>query len=186
MNGETDILYRHARRVLLDAPEALGSQREALVLVDKDKREIGAFESDDEREFVIWVAGPAAWLVSKLHKLAVRKASPDRLSDKDALDVFRLLVTTETDDLAIRIQQLIADSISTQSATSAIGHLINLFGDRTSPGIDMLVRAVTPLEDSDVRSQACLILVSDLLDVLGMRSRSHQAESEGWYDEKIN
>ena len=33
MNGETDTIYRLARRVLLDALEALGTQREALVLV---------------------------------------------------------------------------------------------------------------------------------------------------------
>jgi hypothetical protein len=42
------------------------------------------------------VAGPAALLVAKLHKLGERKDAPHRLIDKHAYDVYRLLVATDT------------------------------------------------------------------------------------------
>jgi hypothetical protein len=49
-----------------------------------------AFEDSDTRGFDLSVAGPAALLVSKLHKIADRAGSP-RAKDKDAYDVLRLL-----------------------------------------------------------------------------------------------
>ena len=49
---------------------------------------------DDGRSAVINVAGPAALLVAKLHKLGERVDTPDRLNDKDAHDIYRLLVAT--------------------------------------------------------------------------------------------
>lgn len=140
-------------------------------LVDKVKREIRALESDDVRAYEVWVAGPAALLVSKLHKLAERKAAPNRLNDKDALDVFRLLVATETADLAAGMRKLIGEKFSKQTATEALGHLTDLFSSHAAPGIEMLIRAVTPLEDSDVRTQACVLLVSNLFSSLGLESK---------------
>jgi hypothetical protein len=54
----------------------------------------------DGRSAVINVAGSAALLVAKLHKLGERVDTPDRLNDKDAHDIYRLLVATDSPDLA--------------------------------------------------------------------------------------
>ncbi|MDN5856283.1 MAG: hypothetical protein L0K86_26260 [Actinomycetia bacterium] len=54
----------------------------------------------DGRAYTANVAGPAALLVAKLHKLGERQATPGRLIDKDAHDLYRLLVATPTENLA--------------------------------------------------------------------------------------
>lgn len=61
-------------------------------IVDHAPRQIAALDPEDARTFVTEVAGPAALLVAKLHKLGDRDESDsDRLNDKDAHDVYRLL-----------------------------------------------------------------------------------------------
>jgi hypothetical protein len=54
-------------------------------LVDNAPSEITALEQDDDRVFALAVAGPAALLVAKLHKLADRRNAPGRLDEKNAL-----------------------------------------------------------------------------------------------------
>ena len=76
------------------------------VLIDNEPRSIGALEASDNREFEIAVAGPAALLVSKLHKIVERADTPSRSMDKDALDVLRILRGTSTDDLSSSIRRL--------------------------------------------------------------------------------
>jgi hypothetical protein len=44
----------------------------------------------DDRAYTANVTGPAALLVAKLHKLGERQATPGRLVDKDAHDLYRL------------------------------------------------------------------------------------------------
>ncbi len=50
----------------------------------------------DSREFEVAVAGPAALLVAKLHKIHDRIDTPPRSDNKDAHDVYRLLRAVET------------------------------------------------------------------------------------------
>lgn len=57
-------------------------------LVDQEMREIASFQ-EGGRRFELLVAGPAALLVSKLHKIAERVEEPGRVKDKDALDILR-------------------------------------------------------------------------------------------------
>ena len=72
------------------------------VLVDNDFLQVGAIAPEDERTLQVLVAGPGAMLVSKLYKLHERVGSPDRLFDKDAHDVFRILVGTHPEDVQRR------------------------------------------------------------------------------------
>ena len=68
---------------------------------------MASFEPDrDGRVHMIRVAGPAALLVAKLHKIAERAEDVDRLQDKDALDVLRLLQTVPTSTLATDLRRL--------------------------------------------------------------------------------
>jgi hypothetical protein len=65
-------------------------------------------ESSDERALDVRVAGASALVVAKVHKISERHGT-DRQTDKDALDVLRLLRGTETHDLADRWQKLLTD-----------------------------------------------------------------------------
>ncbi|MDR1186773.1 MAG: hypothetical protein LBK95_04865 [Bifidobacteriaceae bacterium] len=73
-------------------------------LVDNAPTDIVAFEPSDRRAFTLKVAGPAALLVAKAIKIAERaddaRRQPDRLKEKDALDMFRLLQAVDTPLLA--------------------------------------------------------------------------------------
>ena len=89
-------------------------------LVDKSLRRIAALDDADPRSHEIMVAGPAALLIAKLHKLYDRQSQAPRLKNKDALDVYRLLQATETDTLAATIRSLSADRRGGQSTRSAV------------------------------------------------------------------
>ena len=97
------------------------------VLVDNDFLPVGAIAPEDHRTFEVRVAGPAAMLVAKLFKLQERVGAPDRLSDKDAHDVFRILVGTDPEDLQRRYSRLLADPSSRGVAVAALGYLHELF-----------------------------------------------------------
>ena len=60
-------------------------------LVDHRMIRLAALEPGDTREFEVEVAGLAALLVAKLHKLAEREATSERWAAKDGLDVLRIL-----------------------------------------------------------------------------------------------
>ena len=82
------------------------------VLVDNDLMQVKALGPEDDRALQVRVAGPAAMLVSKLFKLRERVDSPDRLLDKDAHDVFRILIGTDPEDLQGRYRRLLDDEVS--------------------------------------------------------------------------
>ena len=71
-----------------------------------ERRVVSALDPSDGRRHEILVAGPAALLVSKTHKIAEREGQRSRESDKDALDVLRLLRAMPADALAQDLQLL--------------------------------------------------------------------------------
>ena len=82
-------------------------------VVDNELRTISALDPDDTRTFDARVAGPAALLIAKVHKIHERRDQPDRLNDKDAHDVYRLLVaTTDTAAIGSSFQRLLTDPVS--------------------------------------------------------------------------
>lgn len=133
------------------------------VLVDREPREICALDSNDPRRFEIMVAGPAALLVAKLHKISERRHAPGRLIDKDALDAFRLLRAIPTGNLAERWHHLVADRRSQAVTQQARQFLEELFGSPNALGSQMAARALTPLEDPDEMAASCAALAFDLL-----------------------
>ncbi len=150
----------HGRRV---ARRARGLEAS---LVDNSIRSIEALEAGDDRRFDLRVAGPAALLVAKIHKIAERQGSPDRLVDKDALDVLRILRGVSTGDLAQKLQDLGVDSLAGEVTRAAIDDLQSLFGSSGSPGSQMAARAAEPLEDPATIAASCGALTADLLGEL--------------------
>ncbi|HEV2440718.1 MAG TPA: GSU2403 family nucleotidyltransferase fold protein [bacterium] len=74
-------------------------------LADRQLMTITALDPRDTRSYELWIAGPAALLVAKLHKIHERIDAPARRQDdKDALDVLRLLRAVPTDRLAASLE----------------------------------------------------------------------------------
>jgi hypothetical protein len=132
-------------------------------LVDRELRTIGALDPDDNRTVDLWVAGPGALLVAKVHKIAERVGNQDRVRDKDALDVLRLLRATATSDLASRLQVLHDNELAAGVTFEAIALLPELFGTPTSAGVEMAVRAAGSAEPRAVLGDSLTALIEDLL-----------------------
>ncbi|MGH7656319.1 MAG: hypothetical protein ACREN6_16835 [Gemmatimonadaceae bacterium] len=135
-------------------------------LVDRDVTTLDALDLADPRHVQLAVAGPAALLVAKVHKMLDRVERPDRTRDKDALDVYRLLRAVPTEELARRFRTLLADDVARESAEYTIKEIPNLFGAMSGAGVRMAVRAAAPLEPGGTLSASLVVLTSDLIDAL--------------------
>ncbi|KAA0232762.1 MAG: hypothetical protein JJLCMIEE_03570 [Acidimicrobiales bacterium] len=135
------------------------------VLVDNTERELGALDPDDSRSFRVRVAGPAALLVAKVHKIAERVDQPDRLVKKDALDVLRLLQAIPTNDLVAGVDRLRRNDLAGPVTEEAIGLGDALFGPGGA-GLGLAEGAVRGLTDTDVVRQSLQVLWADLATAL--------------------
>jgi hypothetical protein len=185
-----DELYVIARRVLLDALDALGEHKGATILVGAQAiylhtgdADLGiaeyttdadlAFDPDllaeipplDPRVVRAKVAGPGALLVAKMFKIHERRGSA-RANDKDALDVLRVLQGVSTEDLARRLKSILADERSATTGARALELFTELFGNRGGEGAAMAARAAQPVMDADQVRVTCEALAGDLLEVL--------------------
>lgn len=114
------------------------------------------------------VAGPAALLVAKLHKLGERRGHPTRLLDKDAHDIYRLIVGISTGELARSLRRLLTDDLSAQVTRRAMEHLADmlLIGPE-GVGSQMAGRAEILVGDPDTVARSVAILALDLIADLG-------------------
>ena len=135
------------------------------VIVDADIMSIAALDASDDRVFDIRVAGSAALLVAKLHKIQDRSGTA-RAIDKDALDILRLLRGTATDDLAGRMHRLLADRNAAPAAEAALDLLRSQFASRAGEGVLMATRAAGGLEDPAEIAASCELLAVDLLEAV--------------------
>jgi hypothetical protein len=133
-------------------------------LVDNSTMTIAALEPGDERSLQARVAGPAALLVAKAHKLHDRVASgrAARLEDKDASDVVRLMQTTRPDEIAATLSALAQDAIAGPPTTAALTYIEELFGRRGRPGIEMASRALRTAMPEDRVQAICVAYVTAL------------------------
>jgi hypothetical protein len=113
-------------------------------LVDHSPMTITALEPADTRKFEVEVAGVAALLVAKAHKIHDRLASnrPGRAEDKDAADVYRLMQTTSPTDIATQLAALREHKTAGPVTDAAVAYLVELFGRRNGDGVRMAVRAL--------------------------------------------
>ena len=141
-------------------------------LMDRERSVITALDRSDTRAVEIWIAGPGALFVSMVHKIPERINQRDRVRDKDALDVLRLLRAIDTDALAGRLAFLRDSSLAGSVTNEAIALLPKLLGDPSAEGVAMAVRAAgDPGGARDDCSLACRIGGSSYKrpSALGMR-----------------
>jgi hypothetical protein len=117
--------------------------------------------------FDAWVAGPAALLVSKLHKLAEREGDSDRLVDKDAHDVYRLLVAVPLADLTRTFERLRSDPVAGEATRAGLVALERLFGAGPAAlGSRMAGRAELGVGAPEVVAASVAALAADVLATL--------------------
>jgi hypothetical protein len=176
-NGQVDLLVPEGlapaggRRAARLEGHGTGVARKVLGLegaaVENEFRVLGALEPSDTRTVRMRVASPAALLVAKLYKLGERQEErrADRLLDKDAFDVYRLLQLPVA-DLAAGMRRLLADDRSAEVAEAAQEFLARLFGSPDELGCAMAGRYVEGVADSETVRLSAASLAQELLRLL--------------------
>jgi hypothetical protein len=136
-------------------------------LIDRAQLPIASLDAADSRVFNVWVAGPAALIVTKCFKLAERiDESPRRVKPKDAYDVLRLLRGITMDRLVAGFRSMAADEMAQQSASVGAQHLRSLFSRPGLRGSELAAEAAAGFEDSSTVRQSCSALATELLSRL--------------------
>ena len=166
-----------SRRSAVHPPHDRRSMRRAVGLeaavIDNAEVPVASLSPTDHRSVTAKVAGPAALLVAKLHKVAERRETPNRLVDKDAHDIYRLLVAISTEQLATVIARLLSDELAGDVTAQAMTYLQELFAEGPAAlGAQMAARAEEGVGDPDVTAQASAALAADLL--VAIRGRTHE------------
>lgn len=149
-------LQGHDRRVARNVDGLEGA------LVDHDTMTVGALDPDDSRTVELAVAGPAALLVAKVHKIRDRLGT-DRSKDKDALDVLRILRGIETGELCDRFRRIRADERSSTAARLGLTQFSEMFTGRRAEGVEMIVRSTQQLGVAEEYAASCVALATDLV-----------------------
>ena len=114
-------------------------------IIDNEFLTIGALDPDDARRRESRVAGPTALMIAKAHKIHDRLQStgqPERLNDKDAADVYRLMLATPVGVINETVPALLDDPRIAQPTRRGLVLLREQFGARRGPGVEMAVRAL--------------------------------------------
>jgi hypothetical protein len=138
-------------------------------VIDNEVMPVGALDPTDGRTFEVRVAGTAALMIAKIHKIYERRDQPNRLNDKDAHDVYRLLVaTTDMSTLAASFERLVGNPVSKFVTHQAIEWLPTLFADGPEAlGSVMAGRAEQGVGEPDIVSAAVAALAADVLAMVG-------------------
>lgn len=143
-------------------------------LIDNDWMDVPSLALSDDRSLRIRVAGPAALLVAKLHKLgerataaSLRPGAPSRLSAKDAHDIYRILYAVDTADLVATMDRLLAEEVSRPSTETAVAYLRELFAAGPQAiGAHLAGEAEREVGVPETVSATVVVLAGDLLDRL--------------------
>lgn len=136
-----------------------------LALEDHSPMRIASLEPTvDDRTFDIRVAGIPALLVAKAYKIGdrLKDSRPTRISDKDASDVYRLIVAANPRAVAGALELLSNSDRVGGVARTGTSLLRAQFGAPRSPGVDMAVRA---LEGSVAEDRVRAVLPAFIRDL---------------------
>ena len=136
-------------------------------LVSHAPKEINSLFPDSKRSCVMEVAGPAALLVAKVHKISERVDHLVRRAtvDKDAFDIYRILLAIDASELASEVRLLQENAASRDVTAEAMTKFRELFGTRSGPGTELVIQHVSGLEDPDFIEASSESLSQDLLDM---------------------
>jgi hypothetical protein len=148
-----------------------------LTLVDNDVMVVGSLDADPRR-FEVHVAGTAALLISKVHKVAERLDDPRRNDyiAKDSLDILRLLRGDDLSAVASVLAQARSAelSVSEPAVAAAIAATVTQglvildaeFARETARGCVLAGRAAVGRDDPAVVAASLAVLVERLLGLM--------------------
>ena len=152
--------HKHATR------RALGLEA---AVVDNEVMTVAALDPADERAYEVRVAGSAALLVAKAHKIGERvDDDPGRLVDKDAHDMYRIFLVTSTEALAQDMRGLLNDELAGATTAQAVEFLREHFA--TGPaaiGSIMAGRTEEGVGEPETVALQTSTLAADLVRSLG-------------------
>ena len=157
---------RHGARI---PPHGKRAARRAVgleaALVDHSPMIVAALDPADSRQVTVEVAGVAALLVAKAHKIRDRLGTgrTDRLSDKDAADVFRIMQTARPAAVAETMRSLFEAPMSAEVTVQALEIMRNLFVRRAGGGVAMAQRALQLAVDPAQVATLCVAFTEQLL-----------------------
>lgn len=131
-------------------------------LFDNTETTIASLEPDvDPRRTAIRVAGPAALLIAKSHKIADRiidaeRGRGHRVKPKDCADVIRLMRSPESPAaVGVRLAELAEESVCAASVPQGVQRLAAQFGRPASIGVELAVQALAgALPEDQIRALA--------------------------------
>ena len=127
---------------------------EAAVL-DNQPMTVGSLQPDaDARQLQVRVAGPAALLIAKCHKIYERlqdsQGRPHRVRSKDSGDVIRLMRGhTSAEQIGRQMAAMADDAMAGSTVAVGVTLLESLFGRGASPGIAVAAEALTGALDAE-------------------------------------
>ena len=131
-------------------------------VVDFDPLEIVALELTDTRRIIVNVAGPAALLIAKAHKLGERLETPHRLKAKDAGDIYRIVEATTTTDITSALTRMAEDDRSVAATQVGLLYIRALFATPRSPGIQLAVQALGQVVEANTVTTILTRFAQDL------------------------
>ena len=147
-------------------------------MVDHPLLTITAFDPADRRSYEAQVAGPAALMVAKLHKIGERENTPTRLVNKDAHDLYRILRAVSTDELVAAFERLLHNDGNRKSTQEALVFLERLFS--TGPealGSVMAGQAEEGIGDPTVVSASASYLAADVVEAVRRQTKQGQSSA---------
>ena len=138
-------------------------------LVDHSPVLITPLDPDDTRSITAEVAGPAALMIAKAHKIndRVNDGKTRRIMDKDASDVVRLMQTTAPSELGPVFATLLRDPVASSSTHDGLNYLRQLFGRRAGAGVSMASSALRAAIDPETVVVICNSFIAQLDAALG-------------------
>jgi len=140
-------------------------------LVDNAWLTIASLDARDSRRIRAKVAGPAALLVAKMYKIHDRMSAGrrDRVVDKDALDVFRIMQTTLPVKIASTINMLAEHGTAGPPTLIAMDYLVEIFGKKEGAGVEMAVRSLRLALPKARVAEICVSYTKAVMDSIGGR-----------------
>lgn len=133
-------------------------------LVDNEVVTLTALDPDDDRSTALRVAGPVALLVAKAIKLSERLDSaerrPDRVKEKDALDVYRLLQAVDVSTIAEGFKRHRSDEFAAPVSDAALSIYREYASD---PRARIVQLAVAAAQSDPTVAPSFASLVTDML-----------------------
>jgi hypothetical protein len=133
-------------------------------LIDKSLHKISSLDKSDEREFEIYVAGPAALLIAKTVKVVERLEGGGKVENKDSHDIYRLLAAVPLVELVTGIRKLCENDLSEGITRKALEQFSMAFASSSeAPGSKSAGEAERGIGDPEGVAISSSILAQELL-----------------------